>query len=482
MTRKYYLSFVLVITGIWLIGCSSPQSAAVDSPAPANTQAPPPTAEPTPTNAPPTVAAEYEAMSAEELGKALIKAAQKDDVVKITDLLAAGADVNTIDKASEFTPITIATVRNNLKTFELLKEAGADLSHIDKRNNTLLHHAAFENGTNIAEILLTENVIDLEARRSKFGFTPLLVAAFQGNVEMVELLIANGADIEAKDDWGDTPVNVAAWDGRLAVIEKLLELGAQVDVKNQGGQNALDYARSQNQPEVETFLLTLIDESSPETSEETNAEGTPDISAETLAMSQEELDKALIKATQKDDVEQINELLAAGADVNTVNKAVGFTPIVIATVRNNLETFILLQEAGADLSHIDTRNNTLLHHAAFENATDIAEILLAENLIDLEARRTQFGFTPLLVAAFEGNVEMVELLLANGSNIEAVDDWGDTAVNVSAWNGKLNVVEKLVELGAIAQVENTNGNNALDHAESQNHDEIAAFLSAAFGN
>ncbi|MEM8862059.1 MAG: ankyrin repeat domain-containing protein [Chloroflexota bacterium] len=212
------------------------------------------------------------------------------------------------------------------------------------------------------------------------------------------------------------------------------------------------------------------------TPEPTPTDPPPTISAEFLDMSQEERDEALLDATRKDDVVKIIDLLAAGADVNALDNRVGFNPIMIATVRGNTETFSILLESGADINQIDKRKNTLLHHAAYENATEIGNMLLSEGIIDLESRRQQYGFTPLLVAAFEGNVEMVELLLENGSEIEAVDDWGDTSVNVSAWNGKLEVVEKLVQLGAISNVENSNGNTALDHAKSQNHPEIEAFL------
>ena len=260
MTKKLLFNCFFLAGMVWLVSCSQPVAPQpTNTPLPTNTPPPTPTPEPTPTDAPPTISAEFQSMSQDEKDKELIKATQKDDAVKITDLLAAGADINASDKLSGFTPIVIATVRNNLEIFKLLQEAGADLQQIDKRNNTLLHHAAFENDAEIGAILLAEGDFDLEARRSQYGFTPLLVAAFEGHVEMVELLVEHGADIEAGDDWGDTPLNVSAWNGKHDVVEKLIELGAILEVENSSGHTALNHAKNQGHEEVEKLIAAALE-------------------------------------------------------------------------------------------------------------------------------------------------------------------------------------------------------------------------------
>jgi len=107
--------------------------------------------------------------------------------------------------------------------------------------------------------LLTLDDINIEHEREQYGFTPLLQASFDGQLEMVDLLIEAGANIEAGDDWGDTPLNVATWNGNMAVVERLLELGAEPNVVNVQGSNALDHAKSQNHEELEALLLTILE-------------------------------------------------------------------------------------------------------------------------------------------------------------------------------------------------------------------------------
>ncbi len=199
-------------------------------------------------------------------------------------------------------------------------------------------------------------------------------------------------------------------------------------------------------------------------------------------LTQEEKDDALLTAVRDDDLASAKSMIAQGADLNVSEPAIGFTPIAISIIRENQEMFNILFEAGADITTIDKQENTLLHHAAMSNQHEIAEILLSKESIDLEHRRDQFGFTPLLTAAFEGHVEMVELLIAHGANIEAEDNWKDTPINVAAWNGQLAVVETLIALGANPDAQNTSGNNALDHAKNQNHEEVETFLASILSN
>jgi len=272
--RKSFTLTILLLLLITVVGCvgiesiePAPISQVADTPVPTNTSEPATTVpEPTATSKPTATpeqteeSIDYEAMTQEEKDEALFDAVRKDDATAIEAVITAGADINAIDKLSKFTPIIIATLRNNPETFALLLEAGADASIIDKNQNNLLHHAAFNNTPDVATILLAQDVIDLEHRRSQYGFTPLLVAAFEGNLEMVDLLVAHGANIEAQDDWDDTPLNVASWNGNFDVVQKLVELGAKPDVVNTQGNNALDHTQSQGHEEIEALLLTVLEE------------------------------------------------------------------------------------------------------------------------------------------------------------------------------------------------------------------------------
>ena len=62
--------------------------------------------------------------------------------------------------------------------------------------------------------------------------TPLHWAAFQGNAGAVQILINEGADINAPDATDDTPLHSAVWKGNPKVVQILIHYGANIDVTN----------------------------------------------------------------------------------------------------------------------------------------------------------------------------------------------------------------------------------------------------------
>jgi ankyrin repeat protein len=77
-------------------------------------------------------------------------------------------------------------------------------------------------------------------RRPATGSTPLGDAAFHGNLEIVKLLIDQGADVNATNRDGNTPLIVAAFMCRTEVVQYLLERGASLNHKNDRGETATD--------------------------------------------------------------------------------------------------------------------------------------------------------------------------------------------------------------------------------------------------
>ena len=86
--------------------------------------------------------------------------------------------------------------------------------------------------------------VDVNAK-DDWGKTPLHSTAEMRRKEIAELLIANGADVNAKDSWGITPLQYATANDQKETVELLIAEGADVNAKDQKGKTPLDTAYGQ---------------------------------------------------------------------------------------------------------------------------------------------------------------------------------------------------------------------------------------------
>ena len=124
-------------------------------------------------------------------------------------------------------------------------------------------HQAAESGNIEAVKQHLDAGADVNAKDDKFGFTPLHYATFSAlhlmrlndHKEIVELLIANGADVNAKRDGGagGTPLHFAAG-GLNEIAELLIAAGAEVNANDDRGATPLDWAVGHKHPEIADLL------------------------------------------------------------------------------------------------------------------------------------------------------------------------------------------------------------------------------------
>jgi uncharacterized protein len=122
----------------------------------------------------------------------------------------------------------------------------------------------------------------------------------------------------------------------------------------------------------------------------------------------------LIRAASEGQREQVDTLLAEGADVNEIDKELGQTALIAAAKNGHTEIVRRLIAEGADV-----------------NAAD-----------------NELDFTPLIFAAREGHSGIVEILLENGADVNANGKHGTTAMGVAIVNGYPGVVTLLRKAGA----------------------------------
>ncbi len=92
--------------------------------------------------------------------------------------------------------------------------------------------------------------------RDRFGHTPLNYAIKRRRNDVVRYLVQrHGADVDAKSMYSYTPLIIAAWHGNVEAVEILLERGADVFAKDSTNMTCLHWAANQEHPEIVKLLL-----------------------------------------------------------------------------------------------------------------------------------------------------------------------------------------------------------------------------------
>ena len=137
-----------------------------------------------------------------------------------------------------------------------LFDKGFDAPNIrDGRGNTLLMLASYNGQLEMTRVLL-ENGGDPQIAND-MGQIPLAGAAFKGNTEMAKLLIEHGADVNAQMPDGKTPLMFAAMFNRLEIIDLFLEKGADVSLKSMDGSTAQTIAQMMGAEAARAKLANL---------------------------------------------------------------------------------------------------------------------------------------------------------------------------------------------------------------------------------
>jgi len=218
------------------------------------------------------------------------------------------------------------------------------------------------------------------------GTTALHWAVQRDDVEMADLLIAAGARVAARTREGVMPLQLAAINGSAPMIERLLKAGA-----------------------------------------DPNAALTP------------RGDTALMFAARTGKTEPIRVLVGAGANVNATESWGGTTPLMWAVSEGHSDAARLLVELGADI-------NARSHYVAAANGRGFEGRTPVAGRTDPKTEEFASGWlSPLALAAREGNVETVRILVNAGADVDAISGDGKTPLALAIFNGNYDVASFLVD-------------------------------------
>jgi ankyrin repeat protein len=187
------------------------------------------------------------------------------DAGAIGALVDAGANIDAADGESD-RPLHYAVRERNIDAVRRLLDAGADAAAPNDDGETPLHLAAELGVADAAELLVgwlraSKQRVRCVNARDRAGATPLLAATRGQSVDVVHLLISNGARVNACDSSGFTALHWSAKSGNRSVIEALLRAGARSALPSKGsaGLSPLDTASSAAIKHIMTQIATEVD-------------------------------------------------------------------------------------------------------------------------------------------------------------------------------------------------------------------------------
>jgi len=276
------------------------------------------------------------------------------------------------------------------------------------------------------------------------GDTVLHCALKYNHQDTAELLIAQGADISAKNCCGDTPLHKASEQGLAGSAELLISKGADINAINIRNQTPLFYAVDKGHRDIVGLLVSK--------GAEVNIE---DRDGET----------PLNRAVEKDFVDIAECLLNKGA---TLNKS-GTTLLHLAAHSGALKTAAYLLSSGAPVDGRDKNNDTPLLCAQ-----GAVSALLIEKGADVNAKG-QNNDTPLLRAAQQHAARETWFLISKGARVNASNTTGDTPLHYSS-NGCLSIVKQLIDAKADVTKQNIYGLTPLHKSSTLGYQDIAELL------
>ncbi len=363
-----------------------------------------------------------------------------------------GVDIHCL--ASDHTPIMEASLMGHTAVVEFLHKTGVDINFTTKSGYTPLMHASLRSDNLEVIQFLLDNGANVNAKALD-GSTALMGAAQYGHLSIIELLLKNGASVKDLDNNKYSALSKAAQNGHTQVVEYLVKKGVNIDQKTEDGYTPICLAMQNGHLETVKLLY----------------ENDADIHYKTTS------GISLVAMAYAAGHAEIGEFLWEKGAKNIYEVINGWTPLSSAAQNGKFKSVKLLLEKGVNLHTENQYNQSALHLAVEGNHLDTVELLL-KNGAKVDSR-DHFKTSIINVAADSGHTKILKKLLINGANINDIDAHKNTNLMLAIMNNRLETVKFLLEKGADIYHKNNREKTALDVAEERKHLDCINLLKSA---
>ncbi|TAM03642.1 MAG: ankyrin repeat domain-containing protein [Paraburkholderia sp.] len=175
----------------------------------------------------------------------LVKSVKFDDDKGVASDLGTGLDPNAVDEQGNPLIVLAAREKSDKVAALLLDNPKTKIDAEDRAGENALMLAALNGDLDLVKLLITKG-----AQVNKTGWAPLHYAAANGNDDIAKLLLGYSAQVDALSPNGTTPLMMAARGDHMSTVKLLLDSGANLNAKNQIGMNALDFAKQYKAPDA----------------------------------------------------------------------------------------------------------------------------------------------------------------------------------------------------------------------------------------